>query len=235
MNIAVLKFFRDFQTYIFRTWIGKIRRFWEPAWYSHLVIWFDIGAWLTSEGHERIVRTVYFGKAIVGLHLNRWRNLSWCARHSPKEHRKHLPHNCLDPRTAASFCMIRLSSNCNIDHITFLCFRLGSKLSDDSDFSESIGTIIQLFISHNSSGLEQWVRFDKSGRKALQLIELIFITVTRRNLQFQLLAIGLIHSFLAIKLNSLRPEVHHKRNIAFKYPEYSWRRQSVQCERLYRG
>jgi hypothetical protein len=35
--------------------------------------------------------------------------------------------------------------------------------------------------------------------------------IARRNLQFQWLAVGSIHSFLAIKQNSLRPEVHHKK------------------------
>jgi hypothetical protein len=43
--------------------------------------------------------------------------------------------------------------------------------------------------------------FEKIERKAIQLTELTFAIIARGNLQFQLLAVGSIHSFLAIKQN----------------------------------
>jgi hypothetical protein len=39
----------------------------------------------------------------------------------------------------------------------FCSFLLGSRWSEDSDFSKSIGTIIHLFTSHNLSGLKSWM------------------------------------------------------------------------------
>jgi hypothetical protein len=186
---------------------------------------FGIVASLTSEDHERIIVSLDFGKVTIRLPLDLW----WTAAmaHLPFPLNNYANAFAILVSTGGSpapFYLICFSSNCNIAHIKLfiLSFGLEIKWRVRSFLKQwpdhSIVHTLQSEWSWIMDGMRQsdavdirrWaqthklifsIRLEKNRTKAIQLIELTFVVIARGNLQFQLLAVGSIHSFLVIKLN----------------------------------